>query len=110
MGLQKSPRRSDMSDGGLTPSKLAGKSMAASGSSLNSDVSGHKLPGKAPKAGAGPDSPSVKTPANQAASAGRISTAGQARGGPRQMSDAVGTPGSGTKAGKGTGKSGGSLS
>lgn len=109
MGLQKSPTRADLSSGGLNATKMAGSVQAGPGGSLESNVSGHALPGQAPKAGAGPDSPSVMTPANQAASAGRISTAGQARGGPRQMSDAVGTPGSGTKAGKGTGKTGGSL-
>ena len=109
MGLQKSPTDQSKSDGGMDATKLAGSVQAGPGGSLEANVSGHALPGKAPKAGAGPDSPSVKTPAGQAASAGRISTQGQARGGPRQMSDAVGTPGSGTKAGKGTGKSGGSL-
>lgn len=109
MGLQKSPRRPTMSDGGLEAGRMGGKSMSAPPSALDSDVSGNMMTGKAPKTGAGPDSPSVMTPANQAAKAGRISTSGQARGGPQQMSDAVGTPGSGTKAGKGTGKSGGSL-
>jgi hypothetical protein len=109
MALQKSPTNQEKSAGGLNPTKMAGSVQAGPGGTLESNVSGHALPGKAPKAGAGPDSPSVKTPANQAASGGRIQTAGQARGGPRQMSDAVGTPGSGTKAGKGTGKAGGSL-
>lgn len=109
MGLQRSPKDSKMSDGGLSASRTASASQSSGSSSLGSSVSGEKFPGKAPTAGAGPDSPSVKAPAGQAADAGRISTEGQARGGPRQMSDAVATPGAGTKAGKGKGKSGGSL-
>jgi hypothetical protein len=89
---------------------LAGDAQSSSGSALTSNVSGHTFTGQAPKPGAGPDSPSVKLPARQAASAGRIASDGQARGGPRQMSDAVETTGSGTKAGKGSGKSGGGFS
>lgn len=98
-----------MSSGGLNRTKMGGNAQTGQGSRLDSDVSGRKFPGKAPKAGAGPKSPSVKTPANQAASRGRITTSGQARGGPQQMSDAVATPDSGTKAGRGRGKVGGSL-
>ena len=98
-----------MSSGGLNRNKMAGDAQTGQGSRLDSDVSGNKLPGKAPKSGAGPKSPSVKKPAQQAATRGRIATSGQARGGPQQMSDAVGTPDSGTKAGRGRAKSGGGL-
>jgi len=98
-----------MSTGGLNRTKMAGASQGSGGSRLESNVSGREFPGKAPRAGAGPKSPSAKKPAQQAATAGRITTAGQARGGPNQMSDAVATTDSGTKSGRGRGKVGGTL-
>lgn len=107
MGLQKSPRRSEMSDGGLDRTRMGGDSQNTRGSTLGSDVSGHELRGKAPTPGAGAKSPSVKKPAAQAARGGRISTSGQARGGPQQANDAVETPDAGTKSGRGRAKASG---
>jgi hypothetical protein len=46
----------------------------------------------------GGKSPSVAKPAMAASRAGRIATAGQARGGPRQMSSETATPKGGTAA------------
>lgn len=73
-------------------SKVANASKSAPPSSLQSNVSGTKLPGTSPKGGMGGKSPTADKHAAQAAKAGMIKTSGQARGGPRQMSSAVSTP------------------
>ena len=48
-----------MSHGGLNPTKTGGRSMRSAGGMLESNVSGSKLSGKAPRAGMGGKSPSV---------------------------------------------------
>lgn len=73
-------------------SKVANASKSAPPNSLQSNVSGTKLPGISPKPGMGGKSPTANKHAAQAAKAGMIKTTGQARGGPRQMSSAVSTP------------------
>lgn len=81
-----------MSNGGLNPTNVGGNAVRGRGGMLESNVSGHQHSGGAPSAGKGPASPSANKPAMEAGRAGRIRTEGQARGGPRQMSDEVGTP------------------
>ena len=81
------------SAGSGVASKVANASKSASPNALQSNVSGHKIPGKGSTGGSGGKSPTANKHAAQAAKAGMIKSAGQARGGPRQMSSAVGTPG-----------------
>jgi hypothetical protein len=86
------------SHGGLNATKTGGRSQRKKGGMLESDVSGSDLMGSSSKGGMGGKSPSVSTPAMAASRAGRIATAGQARGGPRQMSSETATPKGGTAA------------